>query len=173
MTTSAAQPSTIRYRQDAGGQWVPQEEALKISARDGESISSFLERACRQFTWYVGDEITFVLRGRHITEARIARAPGASVAVTISVHQALRTACLEVAEHSRGETRFAINADGILIHRQSTFFVERKGDDLVRLAARLGLDHADDVEISIGESTTTAQILRKTLRSGELIARYV
>lgn len=168
MATSA-HPTYTSYRWN--GRPVATVQTLKIVAREGESIASFLQRACRHFEWYVGDEVTFVMRGRHITEARIVRAPSACVPAAISVHTALRTACREVAEYSRGETRFLINEDGILIHQQSAFFVERRGDDVERLAHRLGLDPDDDVELSIGEGPT-AQVLRHTLRTGELIARY-
>lgn len=170
MATSAS-PTFTRYRW-TGTSFEPLSRDFKIVAFPGESIASFLERACTQHLWFVADEITFVLRGRHITEARIARAPEASVQTTISVHTALRSACREVAEYARGETRFAINEDGVLIHQQSTFFVERRGDDEERLAHRLGLDVYDDVDISVGE-TPTAQVLRYVLRTGELLARHV
>lgn len=168
---ASASPTFTRYRW-TGTAFEPLSRDFKIAAFAGESIASFLERACQGNIWYVGDEITYVLRGRHITEARIVRAPAASVQVPLSVHAALRAACREVAEYARGETRFFVNEDGVLIHQQSTFFVERRGDDEARLAHRLGLDVYDDVDISLGEHAT-AQVLRYVLRTGELVARHV
>lgn len=161
-------PTYTRYRL-VDGELLIQAIEIHIAARAGESIAAFLERACRQYEWHIGDTVTFMLRGRHITQARITRQFTPGPLTTVSVSNALRTACREVAEYARGSTTFQVDENGVLLHRRTEFFVSLEGSDPAKLAARVGLLPDDDV--SVGDCT--AQVLRTTLRTGELISRTV